>query len=104
MWSFVGFRRPARLRAKIALTESGKDGSTFPMQTITKSNRMSGDGAEIPPGGRELAVYVKDMLSSLRRCAGAPYFENLRALLLMAEEEAAQLARQRKDTERRWRA
>jgi len=57
---------------------------------------MSGDGAEIPPAGRELAVYVKDMLSSLRRCTGAPYFETLRAMLLMAEREAEYLGTQKK--------
>ncbi len=57
---------------------------------------MNGDGAEIPPAGRELAFYMKDMLSSLRRCAGAPYFETLRAMLLIAEKEAEYLGTQKK--------
>ncbi|HEY4274736.1 MAG TPA: hypothetical protein VGM68_04575 [Rhizomicrobium sp.] len=65
---------------------------------------MTGDSGKIPPGARELAFYVKDMLSSLRRCAGAPYFTNLRELLLVAEREAEQLANQCKDAERKWRA
>lgn len=63
-----------------------------------------GDGAEIPPAGRELAVYMKDMLSSLRRCAGAPYFGNLRALLLAAELEAEFVADGHKDRGRVGRA
>jgi hypothetical protein len=69
---------------------------------MRKSDVMAAnDDAEIPPAGRALAVHVQDMLSSLRRCAGAPYFGTLRALLLAAEEEAAALARAPKDRGRR---
>jgi hypothetical protein len=63
------------------------------MDFMTTSDAMAAnDDAEIPPAGRELAIYMKDMLASLRRCAGAPYFGNLRALLLAAEQEAGFVA------------
>ncbi|HEY4274738.1 MAG TPA: hypothetical protein VGM68_04585 [Rhizomicrobium sp.] len=65
--------------------EKARDGNDGP------SGELGYDGA-IPDSGREMALYVKDMLVSLRRCAGAPYFNNLRALLLAAEREADLIA------------
>jgi hypothetical protein len=103
LWNFVAFGASRARPGDFILTEDCQGDSSFAMEIITNSHRKNGDGAEIPPGGRELAFYVKDMLSSLRRCAGAPYFANLRALLLLAENEAEHLT-EHKDTERRWQA